>query len=66
VKDGLGSITDITNDEVFRVQHYEYSSFGKLEKITDANGTDISQNPVIDPFITYTAREYDRESIPIQ
>ena len=62
IKDGLGSITDITNDEGFKVQHYEYSAYGELKAITDASGVDISQNPILDPHFTYTGREFDTES----
>lgn len=46
----------------FKVQHHEYSSFGVLQQITDANGADISSSPIIDPYFTYTGREYDKES----
>lgn len=43
-------------------QHHEYSSFGVLQKVTDANGVDISSAPIIDPYFTYTGREYDKET----
>jgi RHS repeat-associated protein len=51
--DGLGSITELTNQSGTIVQRYTYSSFGKLESQSDAN---FSQ-----PF-TFTSREFDAES----
>lgn len=44
------------------VQHYAYSAFGKILKISNANGNDISANPVVEPYFTYTGREWDDES----
>lgn len=44
------------------MQHYAYSAFGKLLKIEDGNGNDISANPIIDPYFTFTGREYDKET----
>lgn len=51
-----------SDESEFKVQHYEYSSFGKLALITDGNGNDVTQNPPIEPYFSYTGREYDRES----
>lgn len=62
VKDGLGSVTDITDENGFKVQHYDYSAFGKLARVTDVNGNDVTQNPAFEPHFTFTGREYDKES----
>lgn len=62
LKDGLGSVTDITNSEGELIQHYIYSSFGELLKVKNAAGTDITSSPALHPYLTYTAREYDKES----
>jgi RHS repeat-associated protein len=61
VKDALGSVTDIMNESGIKVQRYTYSSFGKLVSIKDQAGNDVSENPVLEPFLTYTGREFDRE-----
>jgi RHS repeat-associated protein len=50
--DGLGSITEITNQTGTVVQRYAYSSFGKIESQLDPN---FSQ------AYTFTAREIDPE-----
>ena len=52
-RDGLGSITEITNQSGSVVQRYAYSSFGKIESQLDAN--------FVQPY-TFTARELDQES----
>ena len=62
LKDALGSIVDITNSSGNLIQHYSYSSFGKLLKITDSVGTDITTTPLINQPFTFTNREYDSES----
>ena len=51
--DGLGSITEITNQSGAVVQRYAYSSFGKIESQLDAN--------FVQPY-TFTARELDLET----
>jgi RHS repeat-associated protein len=61
-KDALGSITDIVDENGIKVQHHVYSSFGKLEKITDGAGADITATPLIEPYFTYTGIELDQES----
>lgn len=60
LKDGLGSIVDIANSAGTIVQHYSYSSFGKLLKIENG-GVDNTANPAIKSPFTYTNREYDPE-----
>jgi RHS repeat-associated protein len=62
VKDGLGSITDITDDSGFKVQHYDYSAFGKILAVKDGNGNDVMDAPPVDQSFSYTGREYDKES----
>jgi RHS repeat-associated protein len=51
--DGLGSITEITNQSGTPVQRYTYSSFGEIESQLDAN--------FVQPY-TYTSRELDTET----
>jgi RHS repeat-associated protein len=51
--DGLGSITELTNQSGTVAQRYTYSSFGKIESQLDAN--------FIQPY-TFTAREFDPET----
>ena len=51
--DGLGSITEITNQSGTVVQRYAYSSFGKIESQLDAN--------FVQPY-TFTGRELDAET----
>ena len=51
--DGLGSITEITNQSGALVQRYAYSSFGKIESQLDPN--------FVQPY-TFTARELDSET----
>jgi RHS repeat-associated protein len=50
--DGLGSITEITNQSGAIIQRYTYSSFGKIESQLDTN--------FVQPY-TFTAREFDWE-----
>jgi RHS repeat-associated protein len=61
LKDGLGSIIDITDSAGTLIQHYVYGSFGKILKITNG-GVDSTQNPLIKNSFTFTNREYDVES----
>jgi len=51
--DGLGSITDLTNQSGSVVQRYTYSSFGKIESQLDSN--------FVQPY-TFTGRELDAET----
>jgi len=51
--DGLGSITELTNQSGTVAQRYTYSSFGKIESQLDPN--------FVQPY-TYTSREFDRET----
>ena len=51
--DGLGSITELTNQSGTIVQRYTYSSFGKIESQLDPN--------FVQPY-TFTSREFDLET----
>ncbi|HLO01014.1 MAG TPA: RHS repeat-associated core domain-containing protein, partial [Pyrinomonadaceae bacterium] len=51
--DGLGSVTDLTNQTGAVIQRYTYSSFGKIESQLDPN--------FVQPY-TFTSRELDAES----
>ncbi|MBI2519947.1 MAG: hypothetical protein HYV97_06010 [Bdellovibrio sp.] len=61
LKDGLGSITEITDSDGDIIQRYTYSAFGKLLSIRDHNNQETSF-PVLTPYLTYTNRESDIES----
>lgn len=45
--------SSVFHDVEFKVQHYEYSAFGKLLKIENGSGEDITSTPVIEPYFTY-------------
>jgi RHS repeat-associated protein len=51
--DGLGSITELTNQSGTVVQRYSYSSFGKIESQLDLN--------FVQPY-AFTARDFDSET----
>lgn len=53
---------DIVNGSGEVVQHYVYSSFGTLKAVQDKNGLDISNSPAVEPYLTFTGRELDKES----
>ena len=55
VKDGLGSVTAITDSVGNVVQEYEYSVFGKIMDINTFGGDTITNS------FTYTAREWEPE-----
>ncbi|MBI2521092.1 MAG: hypothetical protein HYV97_11760 [Bdellovibrio sp.] len=61
LKDGLGSITEITDSAGDIKERYTYSAFGKLLSIRDANNTETNL-PILTPYFTYTNREFDSES----
>jgi RHS repeat-associated protein len=62
LKDALGSIIDIVDSSGNLKQHYAYSSFGKIVKISDASELDVTENPIIKTSYGFTNREYDEES----
>ena len=51
--DGLGSITEITNQSGGAIQRYTYSSFGEIESQQDSN--------FVQPY-AFTSREFDSET----
>jgi RHS repeat-associated protein len=55
-KDGLGSVTEITNAVGTVVKAYEYKTFGVINSVTGPMA-DTLENPY-----TYTSREYDSET----
>lgn len=61
LKDHLGSVIDVADNAGNIVQHFAYSSFGEIKKITDKAGNLLS-SPVIENHFAYTGREYDDES----
>ncbi|PIR32494.1 MAG: hypothetical protein COV37_19660 [Bdellovibrio sp. CG11_big_fil_rev_8_21_14_0_20_39_38] len=62
VKDAQGSVIDLVDSNGDLIEHYSYGSFGNLIKITDLSDTNVSTNPNIEPYFTYTSREYESES----
>jgi RHS repeat-associated protein len=62
LKDALGSITSVSNSSGNVVQNYHYTSYGKLTKISDFTGSDVTSSPILNTSYTYTNREYDSES----
>lgn len=62
LKDHLGSVTNIVNKDNSLIQHYSYSSFGKILKIADQLNIDVKASPVVKTLYAFTGREYDFES----
>ncbi len=62
LKDQLGSVDDIVNSTGNIIQHYDYSSFGKIVSIKNAGGADISSSPLIGTSFSFTGREFDQET----
>lgn len=62
LKDALGSVVDIVDSSGNLKQHYAYSSFGKIVKITDGSGADVTASPVVKTSYGFTNREHDVES----
>ncbi len=62
LKDHLRSVDDIINSSGNIIQHYSYSSFGKILSIKDSSGNDISTTPFINTSYSFTGREFDRET----
>ena len=44
------------------MQHYTYSSFGKILKIVDNSGNDITSNPLVKTSYGFSNREHDSET----
>jgi RHS repeat-associated protein len=53
---------NLFHDVESKVQHYEYSAFGKILSIKDGNGNDVTGAPAVDQRFSYTGREWDNES----
>lgn len=62
LKDHLGTVSDIIDSSGSLVQHYVYSPFGKIIRIENKNGGDVTDAPMVDNFYTFTGREHDKES----
>ncbi|MBL7717064.1 MAG: hypothetical protein JNL01_16485 [Bdellovibrionales bacterium] len=62
VKDGLGSVTEVTNSGGHLVQRVVYATFGKILSIRDANANDVTSSPVLKTHFAFTGREYDEET----
>jgi RHS repeat-associated protein len=62
LKDGQGTITDVTTNSGGKIQHYIYSAFGILLGIQDANAADITSSPILNTSYGFTGRERDSES----
>jgi RHS repeat-associated protein len=62
LKDALGSVIDIVDSSGNLIQHYAYSSFGKIVKISDRSGNDVSASPPVKTSYGFTNREHDSES----
>lgn len=62
LKDTLGSVTDIIDENGFILQRYDYDVFGKIRTITDGAGVDIGSSPVIKTSFAFTGREWDEEA----
>lgn len=62
LKDHINSVSEIADGNGNVIQRYEYSSFGYISSIKNANGSIVTaiQAPVKTSF-TYTGREYDSE-----
>lgn len=62
LKNSLGSITDILDSSGDLIQHYAYSAFGKILKISSNSAQDITSNPFVKTSYGFTNREHDEES----
>ncbi|OYZ19206.1 MAG: hypothetical protein B7Y39_12445 [Bdellovibrio sp. 28-41-41] len=63
LKDHLNSVTEVADANGSVIQKYEYSSFGEINNIKNANDVvvEFSQAPLRTSF-TYTGREYEAET----
>ena len=59
-RDGLGSVTELTDAEGNVIERYRYSPYGKL-KIYDGSWTQLTGSAVGNPYF-FTGRRYDPES----
>ncbi|MCT4642649.1 MAG: hypothetical protein N4A33_10185 [Bacteriovoracaceae bacterium] len=58
-KDAIGSISEILDSSGSLIQRYVYSSFGKILKVADSAGIDITSNPLVKTNYGFTNREHD-------
>lgn len=62
IKDHLGTVTEIVDNNGSIKQRYSYTSYGFLRSISNGDGSqDITLNPEVKPYFTYTGREWDSE-----
>jgi RHS repeat-associated protein len=59
-RDGLGSVTEITDDQGNVVEHCRYSPYGKL-KIYNSSWSEISASSAGNPYY-FTGRRFDEET----
>ena len=59
-RDGLGSVTELTDDQGDVVEHYRYSPYGK-RKIYDSSWNEISSSSAGNPYY-FTGRRFDEET----
>jgi RHS repeat-associated protein len=62
LKDSIGTVTDVADGNGSIKQTYLYSAFGRLLKVVDGAGSDISSSPNLRLPFGFTGREYDSES----
>lgn len=62
IKDHLGTVTELVDNNGNVKQRYSYTSYGVLRSISSGDGSqDITLNPEVKPYFTYTGREWDSE-----
>ena len=59
-RDGLGSVTEITDEQGDTIEHYRYSPYGKL-KIYNSSWSELTASSAGDPYF-FTGRRFDEES----
>jgi RHS repeat-associated protein len=62
LKDALGSITSVSSSSGNVIQGYHYTSYGKLTKVSDYMGSDVTASPILSTPFTFTGREKDTET----
>ncbi len=58
--DGLGSVSELSNQSGALVEHYEYDVYG-APTIFDSNNTPLTASAIENPYL-FTGRHYDPES----
>ena len=59
-RDGLGSVTELTDDQGDVIEHYRYSPYGK-RKIYNSSWSEISSTSTENPYY-FTGRRFDEET----